>query len=633
MLSRLAGAVWAPVPWMLEATVVLEAVLGKWLDAGIVAAVLVLNAALGFVQQGRTQATLALLRQRLAVNARVLRDGTWRLLPAAELVPEDVVHVRVGDFVPADLALAEGTVMVDQSTLTGESIPADHGSGEAVFSGSVVVRGEATGTITANRLVVAEVVAQPPASEADVLRWAAAASEQATQDPIDLAILHAASDVTDTAPRYRRVGFVPFDPATKRSEADLDTDTGSVRVAKGAPQVIAELTGEPPDPGVARLAARGARVLAVALRHDGRPWRTLGLISLADPPRPEAAALVGRLSELGVRVVMVTGDTAATATTIAHDVGITGQTMRAPAIRREDGDHATEDVGFGVVAEVLPEDKHRLVARLQAAGHVVGMTGDGVNDAPALRQADVGIAVAGATDVAKSAAGVVLTREGLADIVDLVTESRRIHQRSLTYALNVSIKKLEVPILLAVGVFAWRQFVFTPLLMALLLLGNDVISMAIVTDRTDYARRPDRWEVRRIIAGALVVALPLVAISIAVLWIGRDIWPRYNLDHLRTLIFLTLVLSNQAGLYLVRTRNHAWTARPSRALLIATGADIAAVLTLVVSGTLMAALPVTVIAAVLGAVLLGALAADLVKVPAFRALGLHRLWRRQPGRT
>lgn len=620
VLSQLAGGLWAPVPWMLEATIVLELVLGKWLDAAIVGAVLVFNTGLGFVQQQRAATALELLRHRLAVNARVCRDGNWQQVPAAELVDGDLVRVRVGDLAPADLRVGSGDVLVDQSSLTGESVPVDRTRGDSVFAGSIIARGEATatvtatgvhtffgrtaqlvggaetadhlaavvlrmvrvfividvalaiagtiflvvggasvedvvsfavvlllasvpvalpaafalagalgarhlagrgiltarlasvadaaemdllcvdktGTITCNRLDVSAVSARPGATEADVLRMAAGASDEATQDPIDLAILRAAGE--RGVGRDVRIGFVPFDPATKRSEAALDVGVRTVRVAKGAPQVIAALAGQPVDPNLDRLAADGSRVLAVAATDDTGSWHQLGLLALADPPRPDAATLIEQLAELGIRVVMVSGDSAATAAAVAAQVGITGPTMRADALR----DVETDVRGAGVIAEVLPEDKYRLVKGLQDGGHTVGMTGDGVNDAPALRQADVGIAVAGATDVAKSAAGIVLTRDGLIDIVGLVKESRRIHQRSLTYALNVSVKKLEVPLVLIFGVFAWGQFVFTPLLMALLLLGNDVVSMAITTDRADYARRPDRWDVGHIMTLSLI---------------------------------------------------------------------------------------------------------------------------------
>ncbi len=748
LLRRLAGPFWAPVPWMLEVTVALELVLGRWLEAGIVAAVLLFNAVLGFVQQSRSRAALALLRTRLSVNARVSRDGSWQLVPAAGLVPGDLVHVRVGDFVPADLLLSDGDVLADESTLTGESLPAQRTAGDRVFAGSSVSRGEATGvvtatgprtsfgqtaelvrtagsgdqlagvvlrmvrvfivldlalavtgctfllvghggaqdavayavvlllasvpvalpaafalagalgaqrlaqlgiltarltavqaaasmdvlcvdktgTITENRLALTGTVSREPFTEAEVLDWAAAASDAASQDPIDLAILTAATDRSVEPPP--RLGYTPFDPSTKRSEARFATTTGARAVTKGAPQVIAQLCGEPPDPRLDELAGSGARVLAVAVRDDDGPWRAAGLVALADRPRPEAADLVRELHGLGVEVVMVTGDSAATARAIAAEVGIRGDTVLADAVRRRRTESGT--LPFGVVAQVLPADKHQLVHELQLAGHVVGMTGDGVNDAPALRQADVGIAVAGATDVAKSAAGVVLTREGLANIVAMVEESRRIHQRSLTYALNVSIKKLEIPVLLAFGVLAWRQFVFTPLLMALLLLGNDVVSMTIVTDRAGYSRRPDHWVLRTMMAGAVLVAAPLLAASITVLTVGRTVWPGLDLDHQRTLIFLTLVVSSQAGIYVVRTRDHAWTERPSGTMLLASAGTVAAAVALVLSGTLMASLPVTVVAAAAATVLVGAAVADVVKVATFRALGLHRLWRSSP---
>jgi H+-transporting ATPase len=747
LTARLADSLWAPVPWMLEATIVLELVLGKWVDAVIVAAVLVFNAALGFVQQGRARAALELLQHRLAVNARTRRDGAWQLVPAVELVDGDLVHIRVGDLAPADLQIDTGNVLVDQSSLTGESVAVDRGSGETVYAASTIARGEATGkvtatgtrtyfgrtaelvrtagstdhlggvvlrmvrvfividlllavaattylvvrgdaavdiasfavvlllasvpvalpaafalagalgaqhlagrgiltarlasvtgaaemdvlcvdktgTITCNQLAVAAITTRAGISEADVLRLAAGASDEATQDPIDLAILRAAADRGVHVDH--RAGFTPFDPATKRSEATLRTDNRSVRVTKGAPQVIAALAGQPPDPDVACLGADGARVLAVALTEHGDAWRQVGLLALADAPRPDAAALLASVSELGVSVVMVTGDSAVTAAAIAAQVGIAGPVVRADAIR----DDRAAPITTGVVAEVLPEDKHRLVKQLQDAGHTVGMTGDGVNDAPALRQADVGIAVAGGTDVAKSAAGVVLTREGLTDIVGLIQESRRIHQRSLTYALNVSVKKLEVPVLLTVVVFAWGQFVFTPLLMALLLLGNDVVSMAITTDRTDYARRPDRWAVRNIITGASVIAAPLLTVSIGLLWFTRDVWPRLDLDHLRSLSYLTLLASSQATIYLVRTRNHAWISRPSTPLIAATVANLTVALTFALTGTLMAPIPWPVALLVLGTLAAGALTADLIKIPVFKALALHRLWR-QNGR-
>jgi H+-transporting ATPase len=482
-----------------------------------------------------------------------------------------------------------------------------------------VLCADKTGTITQNRLAAGAVTARPGYTPAQVLGLAAEASDEATQDPIDLAVIAAARD--RGAPRGRpRRDFVPFDPATKRSQATVAAGAGVAHVAKGAPQVIAALAGEPADPEVGRLAADGARVLAVAVSGCGGRWRQAGLIALADPPRPDAAALVTGLGALGVRVVMLTGDSLATAQAIAGQVGIFG-----PAIRAADVPEGGSELDFGAVAEVLPEDKHRIIRHLQQAGHTVGMTGDGVNDAPALRQAELGVAVAGATDVAKSAAGVVLTRPGLGGIAELVRESRRDHQRSLTYALNVAIKKIEIPFLLALGVFAWRQFIFTPLLMALMLLGNDVVSMTITTDRAGYAATPDTWDIRRFFTGALVLAVPLLALSAGVVWTAHAAWPAHSLPRLQTLVFLTLITSSQAALYLVRTRRPAWASRPGTWVIAGSLTDLAAAAALVLSGALMPApLSPAVAAAVIGAVVAGVLLIDLIKVPVFGALGIHR---------
>jgi H+-transporting ATPase len=730
---------------MLEATVVLQLVLGKWVEGAIVFAVLVLNGMIAFAQEGRAQSAADLLRRRLAVRARVLRDGTWGEVAAAELVPGDIIHVRMGDLVPADIRLVDGHLLLDQSALTGESVAVEAQPESTAYSGTTVVHGEATGevtgtgtrtffgrtaelvstagarphlegvvfrvvrafialdvvlavagtaylasrhapfadvvsfavvlllasvpvampaaftlagamgsqhlsgrgvltarlsaiqdaaamdvlcvdktgTITANRLELAALVARPPTEELELLRLAAEASDEATQDPIDLAILRAARSREGALPLRQREMFVPFEPATKRSEAVIRDGETRIRVVKGAPQVIAQLTGEPSvvasrdSPDLDRLAGAGMRVLAVAAGADDGPLREAGLVGLADPARPDAPELVRTVQRLGIRVVMVTGDTLATGRAVAKFVGIPGAAAPASAIRSDQ-----DLTGVGVFAEVLPEDKLRLVTALQRAGHVVGMTGDGVNDAPALRQAEVGIAVATATDVAKSAAAAVLTTEGLGGIVSLVEESRRIHQRSLTYALNVSIKKIEVPVLLTAGVLAWGEFLFTPLLMALLLVSNDLVSMAIATDHVSFSPRPDRWDMRALLAAATIVALPLLAVSGGILWVARDVWPRLDQDHLRTLVFLTLVLSSQATIYLVRERSHSWRAAPTAWLVGASAAAIGTALAIALIGGPVASLSPAVVGATAAAVLVASLVIDLGKVRAFRAVGL-----------
>ena len=739
-LKQFTAKFWAPVPWMLEATVLLEVVLSKWLEAGIIAVVLIFNAALAFVQEGRAQSALQLLRSRLEINARVHRDGEWHMLPASELVPGDLVHVRVGDFVPADLILTNGEVKIDQSMVTGESATVRRHVGEPIYSSSTVVGGEAsgevtatgarsffgrtaelvreagvsghlnqvvlrmvrvfiimdlvlalagtvwlaignasiseilsfavvillasvpvalpaafalsgalaaqhlakqgiltsrltavqdaatmdilctdkTGTITQNRLSVYEITASAEFDRDEVLSLAVAASDEATQDPIDLAVISAAQ-ARIRAPVRTRVSFIPFDPTTKRSEATFACEAGILRVTKGAPQVIATLCGDEADPELERLAANGARVLAVALAQGTDPWHQVGLVALADPPRPDAAALIERLSGLGVRVIMLTGDSLATGKAIATLVGIDG-----PAVRATDISERQNALDFGVVAEVLPEDKYRIVRHLQTAGHVVGMTGDGVNDAPALKQAELGVAVAGASDIAKSAAGIVLTEPGLTDIADLVEESRREHQRSLTYALNVAVKKIQIPLLLTIGVFAWHQFVFTPLLMALMLLGNDIASISIMTDRASFSHTPDTWNIKKFTSAAVLLAGPQLLISSGILWVARDLWPISTLNSLRTVIFLTLIVSSQSSIYLVRTPGHFWNSQPSFGVILASLADSAAAIALVLSGSLMTALTIPVAGAVIGTVVIGTLLIDIFKVPAFRALGIHR---------
>ena len=738
--SRLIKKFWAPVPWMLEITVVLETLLGRWIESIIILVVLVFNSALGITQELRAKSALQLLRSQLEISARIRRDGIWQLIPAAEVVPGDIAHVRVGDFVPADLILFDGDVMIDQSALTGESSSVSRKPGQIVYSGSTVVGGEAsgevtatgvnsyfgrtaelvrqagtsghldrvvlqmvrmfiildlllaaagtywlavggapaseiislavvlllasvpvalpaafalsaalaaqhlahlgiltsrltavqdasamdvlcidkTGTITQNRLTVTEVTSRRPFQPDQVLSMAVEASDEATQDPIDLAIIAAAKE-RGCQPMHVRQAFTPFDPATKRSSATVMSDAGVLSVSKGAPQVIAAMANDSTDDELERLAASGARVLAIALTDPEGNWHQAGLVALEDPPRPDAANLIQELNDLGVRVVMLTGDNLLTAKAIASRVGIDGPSVRAAEISTQQS-----RLEFAVVAELLPEDKYHIVRHLQEMGHVVGMTGDGVNDAPALRQAELGVATAGATDVAKSAAGVVLTGTGLAPLARLVQESRKEHQRSVTYALNVAIKKIQVPFLVTIGVFAWREFIFTPLLMALLLLGNDVASMSIMTDNVPFSKTPDTWNMQRFLIGSTLLALAQLALSVAVLWFVRDIWPVLSLSPLRTVTFLILVVGSQSNIYLVRTPNHLWTSKPGSWLAITSAVDALIAISLAISGILMTAVSPSTAGAVIAAILIGTVLTDLLKVPIFGVLNIHR---------
>jgi H+-transporting ATPase len=732
----LLGKLWAPVPWMLEVTIVLELLLGRHAEAVVIAVLLVFNAVLGFVQENRAQNALALLGRRLAVQARVLRDSLWQLLPARELVPGDVIHLRMGDLTPADVCLADGDVLLDQSALTGESVPAEAGAGQTVHAGTVVRRGEATGevtatgsrtafgrtvelvrlartrsqletiifnivkylvlldavivaavliyalaaglalrevlpfalillvasvpvalpatftvatalgalelaqagvlvtrlsaieeaagmdvlcsdktgTITENRLSLASLQTYAPFREEDVLRLAAAASDDSTQDPLDLAILAAARARGMPSPAGSRLRLVPFDPATKRSEAVLQEGDGVRRVIKGAPQVVQAMCavrGETVEQDVERLAAEGQRVLAVAAGSE-EALRLAGLVGLQDPVRPDSRQLVQDLRDLGVRVRMVTGDGLATARAVAEQVGIVGRACTPEELRRNPDGPVPDCVVF---AGVLPEDKYRLVKSLQRDGHTVGMTGDGVNDAPALKQAEVGIAVASATDVAKAAASLVLTDPGLGNVVAAVQTSRRIYQRMLTYVLNKIIKTIEISLLLGLGLVLTGTFVTTPALVVLLLFTNDFVTMSLATDRVACSRTPDRWHVRSLV----LTALPL-ALFILVLSFGLFLWARnylhLPLEQLQTLVFILLVFSGQGTVYLVRERRHFWKSRPGGWLLLSSLLDILVVSTLAMTGipALLTPLPPTLVLLTLGLVALYLAGLDFLKV-------------------
>jgi H+-transporting ATPase len=484
-----------------------------------------------------------------------------------------------------------------------------------------VLCSDKTGTITKNQLTVAGLRAYPPYTQDDMLRLAALASDESTQDPIDLAILSAARDRSVLSDAWRQVRFIPFDPATKRSEAFVQHEDQALHVVKGAPQVIGELLGEAVPAGldqdVTDLAATGSRVLAVA-SGAGDKLCVVGLVALHDPPREDSKELVQDLRELGIRVTMVTGDGPATAAAVAREVGL-GERISPVGVLRE-GVKA-DALGYDVFAGVLPEDKFHLVEALQQAGHTVGMTGDGVNDAPALKQAEVGIAVASATDVAKAAASLVLTRPGLLNVVAAVQTSRQIYRRMLTYTLNKIIKTIEITVFLSLGLILTGTFVTTPTLIVLLLFTNDFLTMSIATDRVTFARTPRRWHIRPLVMTGLSLAGLILVLSFAIFGIGK-----YRLQlplaQLQTLIFVMLVFSGQGTIYLVRERRHFWSSMPGRWLLLASAVDIVVVSLLATQGILMAAIPPALVAATLLAIMLYLAAVDFAKIRLVRYCNL-----------
>ena len=738
-LGRALAKLWAPVPWMLEAAIVLELVLGKTTEAAIIAGLLLFNAALGFLQEGRAQATLAALKSRLALNASVLRDGAWKIVPAAELVPGDVVKLSLGAVVAADVRLVEGEVLLDQSMLTGESVPIEAGPGAVTFAGALVRRGEAvaqvtatgartkfgrtaelvrsahvvssqqkavlrvvrnlalfngalivalvaygvatsmpwvqivplvltavlasipvalpatftlaaavgaqalakigvlptrlsavdeaaamdvlcadkTGTLTNNELKVTTTRAMPGFDEAQVLGLAALASSDGGQDPVDGAIRAAAARLGNATALPALTRFVPFDPATKMSEATATDAAGAaLRVVKGAFAAVAGLAPTSPDASAAanELEAQGLRVLAVAV---GPPTalKLAGLIALSDPPRADSAALIRELHALGVRTVMVTGDAPATAAIVARAVGLDGAVASAgpvpERVRAED---------FAVFAGVLPEGKYQLVQAFQKAGHTVGMCGDGANDAPALRQAQMGIAVSTATDVAKSAAGMVLTQPGLAGIVAAVKEGRVTFQRILTYSLNTIVKKIVTVLFLVVGLVMTGHAILTPMLMVVIMVTGDFLTMSLTTDNVQPSKQPNAWRIGHLTFAGVVLGAGLLAFCTAVLAYGH-FGLKLDAAEIDTLALLALVFGSQTTLYAVRERRRVWS-RPGLWLNLSSLANVLVISSLATVGVLMAPLPFAVVAGTLAAAVAFGAVMAVAKIPLFERLAI-----------
>ena len=737
-LLRALAKFWSPIPWMLEAATILELVLGKYVEAGIILVLLVFNAALGFFQEGRAQATLAALKKRLALTASVHRDGAWKNIPATDLVPRDIIKLSLGGVVAADVKLLEGNVLLDQSMLTGESIGSEAGPGFQTFAGALVRRGEAvaevtatgthtkfgrtaelvrtahvvssqqkavlrvvrnlavfnsflivlmvvyahthampfaeiipliltavlasipvalpatftlasalgaralarqgvlptrlsavdeaasidvlcadkTGTLTRNQLSVTSVHPLPGFDESHVLTMAALACSDGGQDPVDAAIRSAAAqNISANPPRLSH--FTPFDPATKMSEAmGTDSSLGTLRIVKGAFTVVAGITIPSPTAAAAanELEAKGFRVLAVAAGPPAA-MQLMGLIALSDPAREDSAELVTQLKTLGVRMVMVTGDAPATAAIVAHTVGLDGAVCPPGPIPND-----VHPESFAVFAGVLPEDKFELVKAFQKAGNLVGMCGDGANDAPALRQAQMGIAVSTATDVAKSAAGIVLTTPGLIGVVAAVKEGRITFQRILTYTLNSVTNKIVKIFFLAVGLGMTGHAVLTPMLMIISMLGGDIPGMSLTTDHVRPSRLPNRWRIGNLTIAGVFMGLSELVFCVSILAIGHY-HMGMGIATLQTLAFVTLVCGNQAMTYAIRARGRIWASpHPSRWLVLSTIADLGSALTLAGCGWLMMPLPIWVLGSVLSGAIVFVFVLDLVKVSVFARL-------------
>jgi H+-transporting ATPase len=723
---------------MLEAAVLLELALHKLTEAAVIAALLLFNAGVSFVQEGKAQATLEALKSKLALNASVRRDGAWKIIPAAELVPGDVVKLSLGAVVAADVTIIDGSVLLDQSMLTGESVPVELGAGAQTYAGALVRRGEATatvvetgprtkfghtaelvrtahavssqqkavlrvvrnlaifnaavivvvivyamshgfgvgetvplvltailaaipvalpatftlatafgarslaklgvlstrlsaideaatmdvlcsdktGTLTRNELSVRAVWPMEGFDQTRLLDLAAFASAQGGQDPVDQAIRSAAGTDDLRTSHFELKSFTPFDPASKMSEAELiGPDTQTLRVVKGAYRTI--IASIPDAAAVASkqseaLEKQGFRVLAVGVAQARQQMQLAGLIAFSDPPREDSAALISELHDLGVLTVMVTGDAAVTASAVAHAVGLNGPVCPAGAM-----DENVRPEQFSVFAGIFPEGKFKLVKLFQKAGHTVGMCGDGANDAPALRQAQMGIAVSTATDVAKSAAGLVLTQPGLGGIVVAVKEGRSAFQRILTYTLNSVTKKIVTVLFIGIGLILTGHAILTPMLMVIIMITGDFLGMAVTVDNVRQSSTPNTWRIGKLTSACTVLGACLLGFCVGGLLLGK-VWLRLDTSALQTLSMVILAFGGEATLYAIRERRHLWSSRPGTWVIVSSAGDVMIISVLAVKGVGMHSLSSLLVASVFGAAVIFSLALDFIKVPVFR---------------
>jgi H+-transporting ATPase len=743
---------WGPIPWMIEAAAIISAVIQRWDDLVIIAILLGVNAVVGFWQENKASNAIELLKKKLALRAEVLRDGKWMDCPAAELVPGDIVRLRLGNIVPADAKLIEGEyLLVDQSALTGESLPVEKHLVDLAYASSIIRQGEMngvvvatgmgtyfgkttklveeaetkshfqkaivkigdyliaiaavmvalttlvgiirqqpffellqfglvltvaaipaalpavlsvsmavgaealakkeaivsklvsieemagvdvlcadkTGTITKNELTVGEVTSFSGYVEGDVLGYAALASREGDKDPIDDAILGKSRGELRLPPGGRVVGFRPFDPVSKRTEATIGVGTSvTFRVAKGAPQAILGLVGgdggvgKAVDDGVETFAHKGYRALGVAKTDDGGKWAYVGLIALYDPPREDSAATIATAEEMGMDVKMVTGDHIAIAEEVSKQVGLRASIITASSFQdKPDTEAALVVEGADGFAEVFPEHKYRIVQLLQGKGHIVCMTGDGVNDAPALKKADAGIAVAGATDAAKSAADVVLTKPGLSVIVDAVKESRKIFQRMTNYAIYRITETIRVLAFVTLSIIVFQFYPITALMIVLLALLNDMPIITIAYDNVRYSKTPERWNMRTLLVISTFLGAVGVASSFGLLYIGLDVL-HLNGAVIQSFILLKLAVAGHLTLFVARTKGPFWSITPGRSLFLAVVLTKVIATLITVYGILLPAIGWNLALIVWGYALASFLVQDFAKVKFYRMLGI-----------
>jgi H+-transporting ATPase len=692
---------WGPIPWMIEAAVILSAVTGDWVDFSIIMVLLIMNAVVGFWEEYQADNAIDALKNKLALKARVRRDGAWKIIPSRELVPGDIIRLRLGDIIPADAKLLEGDpIEVDQSTLTGESLPVERKPEDNVYSGSIINQGEIeaivyatgantyfgktaqmvegaksishfqkavlkigdyliviaaalvalilvtalfrhekmltalrfalvltvaaipvamptvlsvtmavgarllaakeaivrrlasieelagidilcsdkTGTLTQNKLTLGEVVSLEEVEKDDIILYGNLASRAEDQDPIDTAVIKGLKD-PHAVDVYKIIHFQPFDPVHKRTEATVeDTKGNTFKVSKGAPQVILELADNKAevkdalDKAVNEFASKGSRSLGVAVTDKKGRWQYLGLLALSDPPREDCKSTITAAKQMGVDVKMVTGDQVAIGREIARQVGLGTNILDAQLFggteHHKAGQLAASIEDADGFAQVFPEHKYHIVETLQQRGHIVGMTGDGVNDAPALKKADAGIAVAGATDAAQAASDVVLLTPGLSIIVDAIKESRKIFQRMNSYATYRIAETIRVMLFMTFSILVFKFYPVTAVMIVLLALLNDGAILSIAYDRAHVSNEPEAWKMHRVLGVATSLGIAGVIASFGLFYLGEQV---FKLDRqiIQTLMYLKLSVAGHMTIFLTRSRGHFWSDRPSNILLAA----------------------------------------------------------------
>jgi len=690
---------WGPIPWMIEAAVILSAIVRHWADFWIILVLLLMNAVVGFWEEYQAGNAIEALKKKLALNARVRRDGAWKTIPSRELVPGDIIRLRLGEIIPADSKLLDGDpIEVDQSTLTGESLPVERKKEDNVYSGSIVNQGEIeaivyatgtntyfgktaqmvegaktvshfqkavlkigdyliilavalvalilitalfrhesmlttlrfalvltvaaipvamptvlsvtmavgakllaakqaivrrlasieelagidvlcsdkTGTLTQNKLTLSDTVGFASADKEQIILCGALASRAEDKDLIDLAVINGLQD-SKALSSYQVVHFQPFDPVHKRTEATIkDSEGKTFKVSKGAPQAIFELAANKSDiqndldKTVNEFAGKGYRSLGVARTDEKDKWQYLGVLALSDPPREDCKDTIIAAKQMGVSVKMVTGDQVAIGKEIAGQIGLGKNILDAQMFgdtKHHESSRLAESIekadGF---AQVFPEHKYHIVDVLQKRGHIVGMTGDGVNDAPALKKADAGIAVSGATDAARAASDIVLLTPGLSIIIDAIKESRKIFQRMNSYATYRIAETIRVLLFMTLSILIFKFYPVTAVMIVLLALLNDGAILSIAYDRAHISNVPEAWNMHRVLGVATTLGITGVIASFGLFYLAEQVF-KMNRDMIQTLMYLKLSVAGHMTIFLTRTRGHFWADRPSNILL------------------------------------------------------------------